>query len=636
MSGKKKLTELVNHVVKSTQHVVLIDPATLLPSSGGSGCLIVYRERLFFVSVQHVADKEAKQVAIETGRKSKTGTELFSLPAMNFVDQYRIETDGMDAKLVEELRALDICYTEIKDSIDIEQKAIAFGDIKVTKGKKRMLYTNLDYIPADDEGFCFYGRIRAKLEGGKLEQTDKLVLGMKYDGKIGAYERFVLQDEIKDPLDYKGTSGAPIISESGEPVALVAHGMAGEKYIYGFSMRELKKYLEIYLDLNPDESDDGKEMDSGDSLVHFSKSISRDNFEMDSDFDSGTLGFITTKNIKNPNESTEKYISYPVLFGTNRKAIQKNGKLAYNNERDDKMHLGQCKISIPRSHKTGELERPGWFRRLFFDESPEKHFTILSAEELKEAQFETFLRERVSGSDEKDMLLFIHGFNVDFQEAMFRSAQLGYDLSFKGAVTAYSWPSVGSVAGYVADTDSARLSAGYLCKYLEILLQTEGLKKLHIIAHSMGNVVLTQALLQMKKNGKFPNATINQIILAAPDIDRDIFLQEIMPEIKGDYGFTLYASDKDNALIASRTIRTGYVRLGEGGENITIVDGLVSVDASDVDTSLLGHGYFADTQSLLSDIHMTLQGLQPDNRLLEKKSKVVGGEPKPYWMFRRS
>lgn len=636
MDEKNILEELVNHVVKSTQHTIMVDPKTLMPTSGGSGCLIIYKERLFFVSVQHVTEKVGKQAALDTGTGNEDGTNVFSLPALNFIDQFNIEGLEIDEPILQRLKSLDICYTEITGSIEIRQRLKKFGEIVVTSDSKRMVYSNLDYEPTTEEGYCFHGRIRGKLEGNTLRQIDKLVLGIKYDCKIGPYERFILDKEIIDELDYQGSSGAPIFSETGEPVALVAHGYLGKKYLYGFSIRELRKYLDIYIDLNPisvpltsedltlDAADEEWSNFDGDGMTSDSAS-SIHNFENEFEINANI------KSIPSPD-----YISYSILYGTNRKYLIEDNKIEFQNSRDYNLHLGKCEISIPLSHKMGNIERPSWFNSLFFEESPEKYFTLLTTELFDQVKFTNILSERIGKSDQNDILLFIHGFNVDFQEAMLRTAQLGYDLNFKGGVTAFSWPSDGSVGGYIADTDTAKLSSNYLCDFIKILLHSVGIKKLHIIAHSMGNVVLTNALIQLKNNGFFPNAIINQIILAAPDIDKDIFINQIMPDINRNFGLTLYASNKDKALIASKKIRKGYTRLGEGGDNIVVVDGLDSVDASRVDTSLLGHGYFADTQPLLNDIHMTLLGLPPTSRILDPKSKVVEGKTESYWIFRNS
>jgi esterase/lipase superfamily enzyme len=336
-----------------------------------------------------------------------------------------------------------------------------------------------------------------------------------------------------------------------------------------------------------------------------------------------------------PTEKKVDYIKYEVLYGTNRTINLKSKQIKFNNIRDNILHLGLCEISIPQTHKMGNLERPSWFKNLIFEESPEEYFTLLSNKNIDETEFLKVLKQKVGQSEEQDVLLFIHGFNVKFDEAMLRTAQLGYDLNFKGGVSAFSWPSKGSISGYVADTDSARLSTDYLCNFIKLLVNGN-VKKLHIIAHSMGNIVLSEALMQLRREDFFPNLIINQIILAAPDIDKDIFIQQIMPTIRGIARLTLYASDKDKALVTSRKIRNNYFRLGEGGENIVVVDGIESVDASYVDTNLLGHGYFADTQSLLNDIHMVFLGLSPDQRILDAKSKIIEGKSLIYWAFRNS
>jgi len=339
--------------------------------------------------------------------------------------------------------------------------------------------------------------------------------------------------------------------------------------------------------------------------------------------------------LKGTMEINPDFIKYTVLYGTNRKANWESNKIHYNNLRDNFLHLGYCEISIPSSHRIGNVERPGWFKNVFFEESPKDHFTILLNKKMDEIEFVKLLQQKIGKTDERDVLLFIHGFNVEFDEAMKRTAQLGYDLNFKGGVTAFSWPSNGSVSGYIADLDSAKLSTNYLCNFIKLLIR-DNVNKLHIIAHSMGNMVLTQALLLLKEENFLPNIIINQIVLAAPDIDKDIFVNQIMPSIHGMARLTLYASNKDKALITSRKIRKDYIRLGEGGNNIVIVDGLDSIDASKVDTSLLGHGYFAETQSLLNDMHMVLLGIPPDKRILDERNKMIDGVDKKYWVFRSS
>lgn len=347
-----------------------------------------------------------------------------------------------------------------------------------------------------------------------------------------------------------------------------------------------------------------------------------------------SIAFIQDFNITQQHfEIPENYIKYEVFYGTNRVSITLNKKIKYSSGRDNILHIGECIVSIPLSHQKGELERPNWFEDLFFGESPKKHFTILEGNEMTKEVFISRLQDKIGKSQSNDFLIFIHGFNVKFDDAIMRTAQLGYDLNFKGQVASFSWPSQGKLNGYITDMDSARLSSKFLIEFIDTIMKTP-IGKIHIIAHSMGNVVLSDTLIKLKNENKFPNAIINQIILAAPDLDKDIFLQEILPQIKGGNGLTLYSSKKDLALKASMKVRSDFIRLGgASGEDIVVEDGMDSIDASSVNTNLLGHGYFSDTIDLLHDIYKVIIGLKPIERDLDKKTKA--DNKKYYWAFRK-
>lgn len=327
----------------------------------------------------------------------------------------------------------------------------------------------------------------------------------------------------------------------------------------------------------------------------------------------------------------KEYISYPILYGTNRKEITSHNKRnLFGKVIDTKLNLGICNVSIPESHVLCEIERPNWLQNMIFGESPRKHFTILDNKIINESLFIDKLKERFAESAENDVLLFIHGYNVKFNDAIYRTAQLGYDLSFRGVTTAFSWASCGTVREYMTDVENARCSAKYLCDYIKLILSSSDINKLHIVAHSMGNVVLCEALMMLKEQGCYPGDKINQIILAAPDIDKRIFVDIIWPKIKKEPNITLYASDKDRALLVSRTLRSGYERVGEIGNGIMVADGLDSVDASEVDTDIFGHSYCFATQSLLSDIHEILKNQKPGARMLDMSYD------KRYWILKRT
>ena len=330
------------------------------------------------------------------------------------------------------------------------------------------------------------------------------------------------------------------------------------------------------------------------------------------------------------------YDTVEVLFATDRNktgSTEPNETFGFERNSLNKLELGVCKISIPKDHEEGKIERPSWFDKLFFSnpENPLKHVMIYDLQTKTEADFLSCLNSKITSSTNKDAFIFIHGFNVSFPEAIRRTAQIAHDLSFKGAAISYSWPSLSKVNGYMSDEDSVMWTVPHLKQLIKNVLSDSTLVKLHLIAHSMGNRALTNAIKELKTEG-FDLEKINQIILAAPDIDSNVFTDVIVPGIKGvSKQITLYASSKDKALKASRGIRSGIIRAGESGTNIVIVEGVSTVDASKVDTNFLGHGYFAETKELINDIYLILEhSFIPAQRKLKQKNLPSKGF---YWLF---
>ena len=329
----------------------------------------------------------------------------------------------------------------------------------------------------------------------------------------------------------------------------------------------------------------------------------------------------------------------PVLiyYGTDRRRSGLADSSKFYDHNRGSLERGICEVSIPRRHVQGELERPKWWK-FQFKEDPLKHFVVLEVTPLDAEDFIGRLSFAAEKSRDNEAFVFIHGFNTTFAEAALRTAQLAYDLGFdgrNGIPIMYSWPSKGDLEDYLYDEESAIWSGVHFQQFLLEIARGGGIDRLHLLAHSMGNRVLTEALTVISRLGledRWP--VFNQVVLAAPDIDAGIFRQQIIPNILGkSQQVTLYASSNDKALAASRRLRSGYPRAGESGEGIVLAQGIETVDASDVRTDLLGHGYFADTAPLLNDVyHLMRNGLPPDQRNLRPREK--GGLR--YWVFPRT
>src|SRR5205823_2642013 len=67
---------------------------------------------------------------------------------------------------------------------------------------------------------------------------------------------------------------------------------------------------------------------------------------------------------------------------------------------------------------------------------------------------------------ERQGLVFLHGYNVDFEEAAIRAAQIGFDLKVPGVTAFFSWPSCGTAAGYPADEACIEASEPYIAEFL--------------------------------------------------------------------------------------------------------------------------------------------------------------------------
>lgn len=324
-----------------------------------------------------------------------------------------------------------------------------------------------------------------------------------------------------------------------------------------------------------------------------------------------------------------EFVEREVFFGTNRMAEIMDGKPTFHAYRSRQNMYGYCTVSIPEKHTAGEIERPAWWKKLIGVKlRPEKHMMILETELLDTAAFLGLMSAEKYTSN--DVLLFVHGYNVEFDEAILRTAQLSWDLNFKGAAVAYCWPSQGNLQGYFSDEAAAEYSRPHFTEMLQLLLNNAGTGNLYIIAHSMGSRVVSRALEKLHDSGVKFGSRIKQLIFAAPDIDAAIFSEQIAPAFSQLNQVTLYASEKDKALMLSEFVRYDYPRAGQGGSNICIVPGIDTIDASDVNTDFLGHGYFAATKPLINDIYNVIANAhRPDKRLLKE---ALLGDLK-YWKF---
>jgi esterase/lipase superfamily enzyme len=320
----------------------------------------------------------------------------------------------------------------------------------------------------------------------------------------------------------------------------------------------------------------------------------------------------------------------PVFYATDREH-EPGTLLSYGSGRrtNGNLYLGRFDVSIPRDHKMGSVERPSIWT--FGREDQTKHLVIMNRMEHSYDAFYRDIQGIIGRAVQKDAFVFIHGFNVSFESAVFRTAQIAYDLGFDGAPILYSWPSAQSLTpiGYATDAANNDWTVPHLRWFLEDVATKTGANRVHLIAHSMGNKALVNALDRMPAASTRKFA---QIVLTAPDIDADTFIQLADAVRRNGQMATLYASANDTALRASMEFQT-YRRAGDTRVMPVVVPGIDTVDVSAVDTNLLGHFYYGDNSSVISDMFLVLtQGLPPAKR---PRLKPEGIAPNQFWRFAR-
>src|SRR5262245_47688057 len=316
----------------------------------------------------------------------------------------------------------------------------------------------------------------------------------------------------------------------------------------------------------------------------------------------------------------------PIFFGTNRTRDATTDLVNFGPDRAKSLQLGRAIVTVPKGgRRRGEITRPTWWdlyiRRVPAAGDLAKHFTIWQKGYVLYRNDHDFISAvhahmREAGDFKDHAFVFVHGYNVPFDAALYRTAQIAYDLGYDdlqsdrvpfGTAFLYSWPSAGDMKGYMYDEDSARQAVDYLGAFIKLILAQSGAKQVHLIAHSMGNVVLLNEL----QGIAIPEGVaLNQVILAAPDVDVAEFEKLSRAVTRIANGVTLYASAKDLAMQAARDVRRGMPRAGDVTEaGPLVVDKVYSIDVSAVSTEVFSikHSEYADKKELLDDINRLFQ-----------------------------
>ena len=229
-----------------------------------------------------------------------------------------------------------------------------------------------------------------------------------------------------------------------------------------------------------------------------------------------------------------------------------------------------------------------------------------------------------------NIVIYIHGYNIDFEKSCRRSALFQRALGLQDRLLLFSWPSDGNMLKYTWDEADLVWSVPHIAQFIKEVVKRAGNRKVDVVAHSLGARGAVQALARLAYN-KPATAILNELVLIAPDIDTDIFRQEL-PVIKSSVNrVTVYVSENDKALRLSHEVH-GYPRLGEAGDNLTVLEGVETIDISNINNRRIsGHLYHLFSPEVIEDLTQLLHtGEAASRRPLLKAAKH---DDLPYWQM---
>jgi esterase/lipase superfamily enzyme len=273
----------------------------------------------------------------------------------------------------------------------------------------------------------------------------------------------------------------------------------------------------------------------------------------------------------------------------------------------------------------------GPFRRT---PDPRRDIYIQRTSPLAEPLWVQQVQRQLALDSTQSILVYVHGFANTFEDAVRRGAQLAYDLPFTGAMLVYSWPSRGETnpVAYFRDDKTVNGSQAPLREFLETVVNKTGAQRVHVLAHSMGTLLVARTLKEMAD--AYPGVRFDQVVLAAPDIDTTAFRRSFVPALsRVAERVTIYTSRYDRALdLAERA--SSYPRVGQAGPAMLVVPGFDTIDASVAGPADYGHGYFSGSNAVLSDLREVLLDRPASTRRLQPRQRgamtfweLLGGTP---------
>jgi esterase/lipase superfamily enzyme len=283
-----------------------------------------------------------------------------------------------------------------------------------------------------------------------------------------------------------------------------------------------------------------------------------------------------------------------------------SGENVFTSGRSATPNFVKYTISIPPVHKQLEIE---WPQGGAVD--PATSFATVSHTALTEADFKLAVQSSpVPSRPKREVVIFVHGYNNNFQESLYRMAQLVADGGIDVSPILFAWPSAGTISGYGADKEAVTYSRDSLARVLTMVADMRNVGEVGLIGHSMGAWLTAEALRQLRLTGKDRVIQrLHKVALVSPDIDVNVFRSQMAVIGRLDPPMKLLVSKDDQALSISALLAGSSGRVGNLDIDDPAVQALAAtrniqiIDISNIPTTgYMNHDRFIGVSTMLNEI----------------------------------
>ena len=296
-----------------------------------------------------------------------------------------------------------------------------------------------------------------------------------------------------------------------------------------------------------------------------------------------------------------------ILVATTRKPAEDGqGERFFGSERASKMSLARAKLTPP----------PADGNRISLASMTQEDWRLEAVEPVKHLN-----NLLVDTTGLRDVLIYVHGYNQTFETAAIDAARISDGVRFHGETMVFSWPSKASLFDYGYDRESAMWSRDALDQVLSALIASPNVRRVHVVAHSIGTMLTMETLRQLyARRGAVAARKIGAIIYASPDIDMDVFTSSVKRIGPLARKITVITATNDRALAVASLIAGGVKRVGAAEKEALEKMGLQVVDASQEGWGVLNHDLFLSNPQIWKVIRTAIDAHVADAGAVRRSS----------------